>query len=241
MKNRYALLSVLLLISLSTAGCVAYATGHAAGPAPGPPPPGPPSVVISQPEFLFMMPNLGIYFYPGVSFDLFFYDGLWYYSARGVWYWGRNYRGPWYYMRPDRLPSHFRRLPPDYHTRYRQDHYRVPYGHWEKRRDQPPPRSDLRPPGFLYKLPNTRTYAYPGVPDEIFFNKDRWYKRYNNVWYWSWSYNGPWAYMQPERVPKQMRNMPRQRFDRDDRYERIPWEKGKNKWNGEWEWERERD
>lgn len=234
MKNRHLMLTGLLLATLFASGCVAYATGHVAGPAPGPPPPPPAAVVVSEPEFLFIMPSLGVYFYPGSSFDIFFYDGLWYYSVRGVWYWGHTYRGPWYHLRYDRIPQPFRRLPPDYRSRYHHEHYRVPYGHWEKRRDQPPPRSELRPPGFLYKLPKARVYAYPGIPDEVYFAKDRWYKRYRNVWYWSWSYNGPWAYIQPERVPRDMRDLPPQHFDRDDRFERVPWDKGRDRWDEDW-------
>jgi hypothetical protein len=223
MKCRYLYLSGLLLAILIASGCTVYS----AGPPPGAPPPGPPAVVIAEPEYLYLMPSWGVYFVPGVSIDILYYNGLWYYNARGIWYWGHSYRGPWLNLRVERVPKVLRKLPPDYRSRYRHDQYRVPYGHWKKRWEAPPPQTKQKPPGFMYKVPKAGAYAYPDARNEMFFRKDRWYKRYQGVWYWSWSYNGPWAYINPEQVPKQVRNLPPQRYDQ---YEKVPWEKGRKKW-----------
>jgi hypothetical protein len=219
MKYRVFALSILLSFLVS-AGCTVYSAGSP----PGAPPPGPPVVTMGEPEFLYFMPDWGVYFVPGVSFEVFFYDGLWYYNARGAWYWGRSYRGPWSFMKMDRVPKVFRKLPPDYRTRYRNDYNRVPYGHWKKRWNEPPPATNYKQPPFLYKVPKSGAYAYPGVPDEVLRYKDRWYKRYRGLWYWSWNYNGPWAFMDAERVPKNVRKLPPQHYERDgDRYKKIPW------------------
>lgn len=224
--KRHALVVSFTLIFLVLTGCTVYHTG----PPPGAPPPAPPVVTIAEPAFLYLVPSLNVYFVPGVTFDILYYNGLWYYNVRGYWYWGHTYRGPWSYMRPERIPKVLRRLPPDYRSRHRRDHYRVPYGHWKKRWNTPPPQTKYKPPPYMYKVPRSKVYAYPGIPSEIFYHQKRWYNRFQGVWYWSWSYNGPWAWIEVQRVPDKIRDLPRQPYDRDNRYEKVPWEKGKKKW-----------
>jgi hypothetical protein len=226
MKHRCLFTSILLFGIAATAGCTVYQTGPPPG-TPPPAPPAPPAVVIQEPQYLYLMPASGVYFIPGVTFDILYYNGLWYYNVRGTWYWGHSYRGPWNYIIIGRVPGVLRKLPPDYRRQYGLDRYRVPYGHWKQRWNEPPPKSNYKPPGYLYKVPHTGAYAYPRTSDQIYFRKDRWYKRYKGLWYWSWSYNGPWAYMKMDQVPRQMRNMPYQGYDK---YEKVPWNKGWKKW-----------
>ena len=222
--RRHALVVSFSLIILLFAGCTVYTMGPAMGPPPGAPPPGPPVVTMNEPQFLYFMPSWGIYFVPGVSMEIFYYNGLWYYQARGTWYWGQSYRGPWAFMSFERVPRVLRKLPPDYRAQYRRPHYRVPYGHWQKRWNEPPPTTKYKPPGFLYKVPKTGAYAYPNVPDEIFRYKDRWFKRYKGTWYWSWNYNGPWAYSNPDRVPKKLKDTEPYPYWKDQKkYKTVPW------------------
>ncbi|UCG39335.1 MAG: hypothetical protein JSV00_03645 [bacterium] len=237
MNKRSLFLSLLLLAALVASSCAVYPVGP---PVATVPPPPPPAVVIQEPESLFLIPTWGVYFVPGISVDILSYNGLWYYHVRGTWYWSRSYLGPWVYLSLQRVPSVLRRLPPDYRSRYGREPYQVPFTHWRKRWNEPPPPTSYKEPGFLYKLPGAGAYAYPGVSDEIFFMKDRWYSRYKGVWYWSWSYNGPWAYIDVDRVPGKLRDVPRYRYDDKDRdkdkdkerFERVPWGKKKGKEKG---------
>ena len=113
--KRHALAVSFTLIFLVLTGCTVYHTG----PPPGAPPPAPPVVTIAEPAFLYLVPSLNVYFVPGVTFDILYYNGLWYYNVRGFWYWGRSYGGPWSYMRPELIPKVLRRLPHDYRSRHR--------------------------------------------------------------------------------------------------------------------------
>lgn len=218
------LFAAVLAVSLSA--CAVYTIG----PPPGPVPPPPPAVVFDEPEYLYLVPEWGIYFVPGISVDILFYEGLWYYDVRGAWYWSRHFLGPWIFLDADRVPRALRKLPPDFRRRYGQDHYRVPYGHWKKRWTDTPPQTSLSPPPYLYKGPRSGLYAYPGLSAEIYLFSDRWYTRFNGFWYWSWSFNGPWAYLEPDRTPDRLRDLPYYRYDRDDgRHEKVPWGKKRDR------------
>ncbi len=84
--------SLLLILSfVVAAGCVTYQTpppvAYAA------PPPGPRGIVSIQPAYLYLVPNLQVYFVPDVNYELFFFTGRWYMRYRSEWYWGASYRG----------------------------------------------------------------------------------------------------------------------------------------------------
>ena len=133
--KRYAPLAALLVAVIFSSGCAVYETPPAYGHEPSP------RVVVSAPEFLYVIPTFGVYFVPNISAEVFFVNGRWYYSARGVWYWGSSYRGPWTTIHVRHIPRQLRKLPRDYRTRYRTEYYKVPFGHWEKRRQALPPRA----------------------------------------------------------------------------------------------------
>lgn len=230
MKKTAVLLSLALLLTVLT-GCVAYQT-----PPPGyggpPPPPPPPSVAFVEPEYLYVIPTFGVYFVPGITAEVFFYSGRWYYRSGGMWYWGLSYRGPWTFIEVRRVPSGLRRLPPDYRNRYRSDYYRVPYGYWQKRKEYRPPKPSYSDPQYLYRVPKPNTYFYPGVSDEVFLHKKRWYNRHKGVWYSGPSYSGPWEHLDVERVPKDLRTIPPDYRKREKEYEKVPYEKFKKKRKG---------
>jgi hypothetical protein len=234
MLRKLSVFILLLAVPAAVSGCVTYPVAY---PTVRVPPP--PAVVINEPAFLYLIPTWGIYFVPDISVNIMSYNGLWYYNVRGAWYWSRSYLGPWDYIHVDRVPGTLRKLPRDYRSKYRRDYYKVPFAHWRKRHTEPPPRYSQKEPPYLYKTPRSGVYAYPGAKGEIYYHKDRWYSRFKGVWYWSWSYNGPWAYKDVDRLPGKMKDMPRQKYDKDDdRYKRVPWKKWKGKGGkgkGEWD------
>ncbi len=92
---------------------------------------GPPPVLVSPPPDLVLIPDTGVYFAPGVSADIFFYDGFWW-SPRGPrWYRAESPRGPWFVMESRFVPGPLFRVPRDYRTVYRHER-RIPYGQWKK-------------------------------------------------------------------------------------------------------------
>ena len=202
--------------------------------------PTPPKVVINAPDYLYLIAKWGVYFVPDISVEILSYNGLWYYHMEGAWYWSHSYGGPWAGINIGRVPRTLRNLPRDYRSRYRQEYSRVPFAHWRKRHTESPPRYSQKEPPYLYKTPRSGVYAYPGAKGEIYYHKDRWYSRFKGVWYWSWSYNGPWAYKDVERLPGKMKDIPRQKYDKDDdRHKKVPWKKkgkGKGK-KGKGEWD----
>ncbi|MDF1536173.1 MAG: hypothetical protein P1S46_06680 [bacterium] len=136
-------------------------------------------------------------------------------------------------FQPRALPVHG-----DYRSRYRLEYNKVPFGHWRQRYSESPPTSGRKDPPYLYKTPRSGVYAYPGTQEEIYFYKDRWYSRFKGVWYWSWSYNGPWAYTDVDRVPGKMRDMPRQKYEKDDdRFKKVPWKRQDHGRGGKWKGE----
>jgi len=144
--NRYVPVIVLLLAASLGSGCAVYQTTPAYGHEQSP------RVVYDTPEYLYVIPSFDVYFMPDVSTEIFFVNGRWYYSARGLWYWGASYRGPWTYIEVRHIPRQLRKLPRDYRTRYRNEYYRVPFSHWEKRRRALPPSVKQPPPPYLHKL-----------------------------------------------------------------------------------------
>ncbi len=92
---------------------------------------GPPPVYAAPPSELVLIPGTGIYFVPGVSADIFFYDGYWW-SPRGPrWYRGYSPRGPWYAIGPRVVPGPLYRVPRDYRVVYGREE-RIPYRRWER-------------------------------------------------------------------------------------------------------------
>ncbi len=223
--RRCAPIMALLLVLFFGSGCAVYQTPPAYGYEP------PPSVVVAQPEYLYVIPSFGVYFVPNVAAEVFFVNGRWYYSARGVWYWGMSYRGPWTYIEVRHIPSQLRKLPRDYRTRYRNDYYRVPYGHWEKRdRDLPPRGKSSTPPPYVNKYKGN-VYINPRDPDVV-FHEGYWYRKYKGLWYQGKSTTGPWRYPQIGFLPKAVKKLPPdyQQPKPGKPYERVPWDQVKKKY-----------
>jgi hypothetical protein len=215
--KRYILVLVLLFFVSFGAGCTVYQAAPAYGHEP------PPRVVVSQPEYLYLIPSYGVYFVPNISAEVFFVNGRWYYSARGIWYWGGSYRGPWTRIEVRHVPRHLRSLPRDYRKKYHRDYYRVPYGHWEKRRYDLPPKAEHRSPPYVERF-KRNVYILPQNPDVV-FHDGAWYRKYKGTWYEGKSSTGPWRYQDIQRVPKTIKKLPPDyRQPKPGKpYKKVPW------------------
>ena len=85
---------------------------------------------ILAPE-MAVIPRSNVYFAPGVSVDLFFYDNRWWNRRGDRWYRGSGYNGPWVAVGPRYVPAPVYRVPADYRTVYGHEK-RIPYGQWKK-------------------------------------------------------------------------------------------------------------
>ena len=93
---------------------------------------GPPPVLVSPPPDLLLIPQTGIYFIPGISADIFFFDGSWWAPRGPKWYRAHSPRGPWVIADVRHVPGPLYRVPRDYRTVYMREKH-IPYGQWKKR------------------------------------------------------------------------------------------------------------
>lgn len=99
--------------------------------APAPVAVAPRPVYVDQPPEMVVIPSTGVYFAPGVSVDLFFYDNRWWNRRGDRWYRAGDYNGPWVSVGPRYVPAPVYRVPADYRTVYVHEK-RMPYGQWKK-------------------------------------------------------------------------------------------------------------
>ncbi|UFS69521.1 hypothetical protein LPW11_16670 [Geomonas sp. RF6] len=92
---------------------------------------GPPPVIVSAPPEVVFMPNYGTYFVPGLSFDIFFYNGYWWSPRGDNWYRAPGYNGPWRVIEHRYVPGPVRHVPHDYRRVYARERH-IPYGQWKK-------------------------------------------------------------------------------------------------------------
>lgn len=91
----------------------------------------PQPVHVEQPPEMVVIPQSSVYFAPGVSVDLFFYDNRWWNRRGDRWYRGAGYNGPWVSVGPRHVPSAVYRVPANYRAVYAHEKP-MPYGHWKK-------------------------------------------------------------------------------------------------------------
>ena len=92
---------------------------------------GPPPIVVPAPPAVVPVPRTGVYFVPGVDFDVFFYNGYWWSPRGDRWYRAGAYDGPWRVIERRYVPGPVFRVPRDYRARYVGERH-VPYGQWKK-------------------------------------------------------------------------------------------------------------
>ena len=91
----------------------------------------PQPVYVEPPPDMVIIPRSNVYFAPGVSVDLFFYDNRWWNRRGDRWYRGNGYNGPWKSVGRRYVPAPVYRVPANYRSAYAHER-RVPYGHWKK-------------------------------------------------------------------------------------------------------------
>ncbi len=100
-----------------------------------------------------------------------------------------------------------------------------------------PPVLMMPAPPPVVVIPGTYVYAVPDVEVNILFYHDYWYRPYEGRWYRARSYNGPWAYLAPSRVPRALIELPPDHHMIPPGYRHIPYGQMKKNWP---KWERER-
>src|SRR5512143_2930860 len=91
----------------------------------------PQPVYVEQPPEMVLMPQSNVYFAPGVSVDLFFYDNRWWNRRGDRWYRASGYNGPWVAVGRRHVPVPVYRVPANYRTVYVHEKP-MPYGQWKK-------------------------------------------------------------------------------------------------------------
>ena len=91
----------------------------------------PQPVYAEHPPDMVIIPRSNVYFAPGVSVDLFFYDNRWWNRRGDRWYRSDTYNGRWVAVGPRHVPAPVYRVPMNYRTVYAHEE-RIPYGQWKK-------------------------------------------------------------------------------------------------------------
>lgn len=92
-------------------------------------------------------------------------------------------------------------------------------------------------PPTMAVMPGTSVYYPPEVSVDIFFYHGNWYRPYQQGWYISNSYNGPWRSVGFGHVPHAVTSVPPGYRGTRPRYDRIAHEDMRRNWRS---WERER-
>ena len=101
----------------------------------------------------------------------------------------------------------------------------------------PPPPVVIQSPPPMAVIPGTYVYMAPNVGVDILFYHGQWYRPHEGHWFSAPSYNGPWAYVAPARVPRAILELPPGYRRLPPGYQRIPYEHVRGNWE---RWEREK-
>lgn len=83
---------------------------------------GPPPRVFSTPANTVFLPRFGVYFVPGINYDLFFQNGYWWSPRGDNWYRSRQANGTWERVSLKNVPRHIYNVPRNYHKTYERTH-----------------------------------------------------------------------------------------------------------------------
>ena len=95
-----------------------------------------PPVFVSEPPEVVYVPSMGFYFVPGISYDVFFYNGYWWSPRGDRWYRAGRYNGSWVIVQRSYVPPLFFKMPKNYRAVYKNEH-RINYGQWKKNNWRP--------------------------------------------------------------------------------------------------------
>lgn len=100
----------------------------------------------------------------------------------------------------------------------------------------PPPLVIPVPPPIL-PIPRTSVYFAPTIDVDILFFGGYWYRPYQDHWFRARSYNGPWIFVEPQRIPRAIIALPPDYRHVPPGHRHIPYGQFKKNWN---RWDRER-
>ena len=95
----------------------------------------------------------------------------------------------------------------------------------------------LPAPPDVFVIPGTYAYFPPAVDIDIIFYGGYWYRPHRGYWYRSSSYNGKWAYVEIERLPRGIRTLPPDWRSVPPGHRHIPYGHMKKSWRT---WERDK-
>ncbi len=99
-------------------------------------------------------------------------------------------------------------------------------------------------PPALVVIPGTYVYIVPDIDADLLFFHGYWYRPYEGRWYVAGSYNGPWTYIRPYRVPPALVSLPPDYRRVPPGHHRIPYadlQANWSRWERERYWERDRE
>lgn len=99
------------------------------------------------------------------------------------------------------------------------------------------PAAVIASPPEVMLIPGTYVYFAPSLDLDIFFFSGYWYRPDRGRWYRANDYNGSWAVISTERVPRVVLHVPTDFRRTPPGHERIPYGQLKKHWK---EWERDR-
>jgi hypothetical protein len=100
-----------------------------------------------------------------------------------------------------------------------------------------PPAYSFSAPPEVSVIPGTYAYLVPDIGVDILFYQGYWYRPYAGRWFFARSYNGPWGYLAPARVPSVLVKLPPGHLRLSPGYHRIPYRELQTNWR---RWESER-
>jgi hypothetical protein len=101
----------------------------------------------------------------------------------------------------------------------------------------PPPAYVVQAPPPVVTIPGTYVYYAPDLGVDILFYQGFWYRSYSGRWYQARSYNGPWLFVAPQRVPRAIVMLPPDYHSMRRGHDRIPYGQLKKNWA---RWEKEK-
>lgn len=101
-----------------------------------------------------------------------------------------------------------------------------------------PPLFRIAAPPQVVVVPGTYVYAVPDINVDIFFFRGAWYRPHKDHWFKASSYNGPWRFVEPRRMPREVLVVPHHDHQwTPPGHQRIPYGQMKKNWK---KWERDR-
>lgn len=100
-----------------------------------------------------------------------------------------------------------------------------------------PPLVVIPSPPPMVVIPGSYVYMAPNVGAEILFYHDHWYRHHEGHWFSARSYNGPWVFVAPAKMPRAILQLPPGYRRLPPGHRPIAYENVKHNWK---QWEKEK-